>query len=239
MKRLQIRTVILCEEMGKESINMDYAECAGYLKNIYNLVNRDWFEGALPDVTVTVMERSGTYGHFSLNECWLGQGKQYHELNIAAGGLNRNIENVTATIIHESVHLYCFINGIKDVSSRGMYHNLRFKEEAEKRALIITKHPIYGYTLTEPSEQLLQWCKEQRLHNIDLVRIDTPYATGKGTGGDGNNGDGNNGFDKGKQKRKSSTRKYQCPNCHLSIRATRTVRIQCMDCEKQMEELSN
>ncbi len=216
---------------------MDYAECAGYLKDIYNRVNRDWFEGELPDVTVTVMNCTGTLGHFSLNECWLKQGKQYHELNVAAGGINREIEKVTATIIHESVHLYCFIHGIKDVSSRGMYHNLRFKEEAEKRGLMISKHPIYGYTLTEPSEQLKRWCKEQGLQDIDLVRVDTFCSDGKGKGGTDGKGIGaNNGS--GKPKRKSSTRKYECPDCKMSIRATRAVRIQCMDCKKQMMEIS-
>lgn len=120
-----------------------------------------------------------------------------------------------------------------------MYHNLRFKEEAEKRALIISKHSVYGYTLTEPSDQLMGWCKEQELHNIDLVRIDTNDSTGKGDNGakgDGYGKDAGNGDDR--HKRKSSTRKYQCPNCNLSVRATRTVRIQCMDCKKQMEEIS-
>lgn len=40
-------------------------------------------------------------------------------------------------------------------------------------------------------------------------------------------------------KKKSSTRKYICPKCGLSIRATKVVRIACMDCGNiQMEEVA-
>ena len=35
-------------------------------------------------------------------------------------------------------------------------------------------------------------------------------------------------------KKKSSTRKYVCPCCGMSVRATREVRIACMDCGEQM-----
>lgn len=38
-------------------------------------------------------------------------------------------------------------------------------------------------------------------------------------------------------RKKSSTRKYICPKCGLSIRATKAVRIACIDCGNvQMEE---
>lgn len=41
-------------------------------------------------------------------------------------------------------------------------------------------------------------------------------------------------------KKKSSTRKYICPKCGLSIRATKVVRIACMDCGNiQMEEVAD
>lgn len=37
-------------------------------------------------------------------------------------------------------------------------------------------------------------------------------------------------------KKKSSTRKYVCPKCGMSVRATRAVRIACMECGNiQME----
>lgn len=35
-------------------------------------------------------------------------------------------------------------------------------------------------------------------------------------------------------KSESSTRKYVCPCCGMSVRATREVRVMCMDCDEQM-----
>ena len=41
----------------------------------------------------------------------------------------------------------------------------------------------------------------------------------------------------GKPPRTSSTRKYVCPCCGMSVRATRTVRVACIDCNEQMIEV--
>lgn len=38
-----------------------------------------------------------------------------------------------------------------------------------------------------------------------------------------------------KIKKPSSTRKYFCPSCGMSIRATRDVRIKCADCDTLMK----
>ena len=46
-------------------------------------------------------------------------------------------------------------HGVQDCSRGGNYHNKRFKEEAERRGLVISHHPTYGWTLTEPSEALI------------------------------------------------------------------------------------
>lgn len=37
------------------------------------------------------------------------------------------------------------------------------------------------------------------------------------------------------EKKFSSSRKYECPCCHTSVRATKKVRVMCMICQKQME----
>ena len=44
------------------------------------------------------------------------------------------------------------------------------------------------------------------------------------------------GAEGGLPPRTSSTRKYRCPCCGNSVRATKTVRIACMDCGVQMIE---
>ena len=38
----------------------------------------------------------------------------------------------------------------------------------------------------------------------------------------------------GIEPRKSSSRKYACPCCGMSVRATKVVNIACMDCDEQL-----
>lgn len=213
---------------------MDYGQAAIYLKQIYEMINKDWFNSELPDVTISVMEKAGTYGSFSLGKLWIKGTEQQHEINIAAGGLNRPIENVVATIVHEACHLYCYINGIQDTSNQNIYHNRRFKEVGEQHGLIISKHNRYGWTLTEPSENLIYWGVVNNLVDIDIYRADYTFVIGKLGGGKTGTDGANGGVT---TKRKTSTRKYQCPRCKLSIRATKEVNILCGDCIEKMEEI--
>lgn len=58
-----------------------------------------------------------------------------------------------------------------------------------------------------------------------------------GIGGNGSGDDNGKGGADGKGiqtgKRKTSTRKYQCPCCGNSFRATKEIRVLCMDCNEQ------
>ena len=146
----------------------------------------------------------------------------------------RPIENIVATLMHESVHLYNFSRGIKDVSSNGVYHNKIFKQEAEKRDLIIQKHPQYGWTLTEPSLMLIDWVKKNSLVDIPIYREDYVISVGTTGGADGNKPIGTGGAVK-PVKKKCSTRKYVCGVCGLSVRATKEVFVICGDCMETME----
>jgi len=121
------------------------------------------------------------------------------------------------------------MHGIKDVSNNGMYHNKKFKEEAEKRGLIIEKHNTYGWTITHPSENLCAWLRENGFTGIKMGRIENWKKEGA---------DGTGGSD-GIKKKKSSTRKYRCSIYGISVRATKEVHIKCMDCNNKMEIQQN
>jgi len=211
---------------------LDYAAAAKYLKEIYNLLNKDYFDNQLEDVTITIQRNAGSFGHFSIDKVWKRESGQnedrQHEINISASFLARPIENVTATLMHESVHLYNFSRGVRDVSSNGVYHNRIFKEEAEKRDLIINKHPQYGWTITSPSPKLIDWVRKHGLVDIHIYREEYTIPGGNSTSTDDDN--------KNKPvKKKSSTRKYVCPACNMSVRATREVFIICGNCMETME----
>lgn len=214
----------------KETIKT--SRTAGYLEKIFRALNQDWFDGELEEPIVTIQSTPRAYGHVTVSKVWKRKGEQRHEMNIGAETLERPIEDVVATIMHEAVHLYNLAHGAQDCSRGGSYHNKRFKEEAERRGLVIFHHEKYGWTLTEPSEALVDYIIQQGWTEIQMNRgggwCPPPSVGGKA---------GNTGTNTGSTEtpKKSSTRKYQCPCCKNSVRATKTVNLICGDCMKQME----
>ena len=210
-----------------------YNRVAGYLNKVFDLLNAEYFENALSRPTITIQSTPKAYGHFSLNsDTWVSKLGGTHEINIGAGTLARPIENVVATLLHEMVHYFNHINGVQDCSRSNTYHNKRFKEAAEKRGLIITHSDKYGWSHTEPSDELLEFVLNYGLTDILINRNE---QTAFRVGGTGTHSGGVSGVQP--PPRTSSTRKYICPCCKMSVRATRTVRIACMDCGEQMVEI--
>ncbi len=132
----------------------NYQRATQYLNKIFKLINAEYFSNELEMPTITIQSTTGAYGHVSVNKVWHAE-EATHELNLSADYMNRPIENVVATLIHEGCHLYAMQQGIKDTSNRGVYHNSRFKTLAEARGLSISKHEKYGWTITEPTEESL------------------------------------------------------------------------------------
>ena len=180
--------------------------------------------------TITIQSTPKAYGHFSLREdTWISKRGGTHEINIGAGTLARPIEEVTATLLHEMVHYYNYEMGIQDCSRGNTYHNRRFKEAAEAHSLIVSHSDKYGWSHTSPGDALLEFVLDNGLTDILINRNEfTGFRiTGTGT---------HSGAEGGPPPRTASTRKYRCPCCGNSVRATKTVRIACMDCGVQMIE---
>lgn len=207
---------------------------AGYLEKMFRALNAEYFGGELEEPIITIQSTPGAYGHVTVAKTWRRKEDWRHELNIGAGTLERPIENVAATLLHEMVHLYNLARGVQDCSRGGSYHNKKFKEEAEKRGLIIEHHPSYGWTITTPSDELMEFILDQGWSEISMNR----GGGWKPAGGSGAKaGNGNTTGGAAYTPKKSSTRKLQCPCCRNSVRATKAVRIMCMDCNEQMMEV--
>ena len=208
-----------------------YNRAAGYLNKIFDLLNDAYFESALSRPTITIQSTPRAYGHFSLRgDTWLSKTGASHEINIGAGTLARPIEEVTATLLHEMVHYYNYENGVQDCSRGNTYHNRRFKESAESHGLCVEHSDKYGWSHTSPSDDLLVFVIDNDLTDILLNRNEYGGFRVVGTGA-------HNGANRGTPPRTSSTRKYACPCCGSSVRATKTVNIVCMDCNQQMLEV--
>ena len=149
---------------------MKVSEITEFLENAYDILNDKYFESSLSKVVITVQSSPKAYGHYTTYEAWTDSNSGFKEINISAENLDRPIENIIATLIHEMVHHFCSIKGIQDCSRGGTYHNKRFREQAEKRGLKIDYNTKIGFSITSPSEELIKFVNEMGWGKLNLSR---------------------------------------------------------------------
>lgn len=208
----------------------NYQRVSNYLVKVFKAINEEYFDNELEVPTITIQSSVGTYGHVSVQKVWHNDETSTHELNLSADYLNRPIENVVATLIHEASHIYAMQKGIKDTSNNNVYHNGRFKKIAEEKGhLHIERHEKYGWTITDPTEDTIDFIIKYGFEDIELVR-QSCFSFGGFSGGTSGNGSLPT---PPKTRKPSSTRKYICPCCGNSFRATKSINVMCMDCNEQ------
>lgn len=192
------------------------------IEDMFRFWNERYYEGKLEDPVLTLIpdHRGRSYGWFTCYKAWNDQDNKngYYEINISADQLERTIEEITGTLLHEMAHLYNHMNKIQDTSRGGRYHNLHFKETAEKHGLIITQVPVIGWSKTQINEETKKIIKEKKFKTVKLKRNCEDSISSKG-----------------KTKTKQSMRKYVCPSCGCIIRATKEVNVICKDCYVDFE----
>jgi predicted SprT family Zn-dependent metalloprotease len=199
------------------------------LQRIFKLLNDLYYCGELiaPVITVQAQGKRSAYGWCTLQKIWRkGSNKDipeesperdsYYEINFCAEYLERSNEDIAETMLHEMAHLYNVQNNIKDNSRSGTYHNDKFKATAEAHGLNVQKIEKYGWAFT----RLTDSAREQ-IGKLQINRQAFKMTRQAGTG-------------KKKGKAKSSSRKYVCPCCGTSVRATKEVFILCGDCQETM-----
>lgn len=93
--------------------------------------------------------RRQVLGHFSALR-WNAPGRfgaGFHEVVVVAEHLDRSVEAILGTLLHEAAHAMNFERGLRDCS-RSQYHNHYFKLAAEEVGLTVTKVLHYGYAQT-------------------------------------------------------------------------------------------
>lgn len=195
------------------------------LTRIYDALNAKYYDNKLPDIFITIQsgKKKNSFGWFwkesweektiNNNEDEAPTPERRHEINITADFLNRPIENICATLQHEMVHLYCFINDIQDTSNNNVYHNKRFKTEAESRGLIIDKEQTIGYSVTTPSGAFIAFINSLDINTEtfswfrNIKEIDKPTPPKK---------------------------YYVCPVCGIKAQGKKGLNIICGDCNEQL-----
>ena len=184
------------------------------LENLFQFFNKEYFLDQLESPTITISPdiTSGAYGWCTSWKAWKhsSEDEGHYEINICAEYLTRPFEEVAGTMLHEMVHLDNLYKEIKDTSRSGTYHNNKFKETAEKRGLIVEKTEKYGFAITKLTDEAKDKLKNFNHKSFDMFRDSAAKKSNKTS--------------------KSSSIKYVCPNCGLIIRATKEVRVECVDC---------
>ena len=205
------------------------SRAAGQLEKMFRELNKHYFAGKLPEPIISLKKTPSAYGHITCSKVWQAGGENKYEINISSATLDRPIEETASTLLHEMVHEHCMETGIKDTSNNGVYHNRRFKEQAETHGLTVDHHEKYGWTITSPSEELLDFIIFQGWQDIQMgERLAWSDMAGTGAGSKAP-GSSQTGAPK-PPKAKSSTRRWVCPKCGTIIRSTKEVRVICADC---------
>ena len=227
-----------------EPIICTYSKAAEFLSELFDLLNDEFFSGVLAKPVISIDSSVETYASFCLRpDAWNSpeHGDQY-ALNVSSEYLNRGLSELCCSLLHEMTHEYNWTyidpaigkDVVKDCSRANMYHNRKFKEEAEKRGLVIDRDPLYGWTLTSPGQRLLDWLQTVQLSDIQLHRTIPQYAV---AGSSGTVSGGSKGTSTTGSKRERRYKEYICPCCKATVRsnAAQELHLRCEDCQELFE----
>lgn len=209
------------------------SRAAGQLEKMFRALNTDLFGGEVEEPIITIQSTPGAYGHVTIAKTWKRKDDWRHELNISADWLRRPIEEVTATMIHEMTHLINMQRNIQDCSRNGTYHNQKFREEAEKHLIKVEKHEKYGWTITSPTDELLEYIMEKGWGEIE-IGLNPLYGLLGGSGSTGT-GDTQKPTTEKPKAPGSNSRKHVCPKCKAIARTTKDIKLICGTCMEAME----
>jgi hypothetical protein len=205
---------------------IEIAKTLNELNIAFNKLNDKIFGNCLVQPIILIQtngRRTNVLGWCTVKRIWKKKDKteERYEITICAEYLTRPINELMSTMIHEMVHLYNLMNDVKDVSNGNIYHNKKFKEEAENRGLIVEHAPTIGWSVTTLSDELIELIKSLNIDEsvFDWAR-ELPIKEIKGTG---------------KGKRKKNIIQYQCPSCETIIKAKKELHAMCKDCEVLFE----
>ncbi len=212
-------------------------ETTNMLKELYRIfdgINEKYFDNSLPKVFITLQQgkkkNKSTYGTF-YPESWAeNQGtevdeatgmvkvqaseERFHEIGMSAEYFTRPVANWCATLCHEMVYLYCQVNELESTSNKGVYHNKIFKQEAEKRGLIIEKADTIGWSVTTPSTNFIEFINTLKIdEDVFSYFRDTRFGLTDPT----------------------VKKRYICPMCGVQVQAKKGKNIVCGDCDKRMD----
>ena len=209
---------------------------AGLLERLFRDLNTDIFNNQLDTPIITISPTKRAYAHYTPFDAWNVNERGKREINIASGTLNRPLENIVASLLHEMVHFYDdTVLHVQDCSRGGTYHNKQFAKSCTTHGLTVTHSDRYGWNRTELNDDMIMWLLEyDEFREIEMCR---DYYAPDGTSSGAKTADGGRGnITVTTTVSKSSSRRYVCPFCGMIIRATKQVNVICGDCMTKLIE---
>lgn len=189
------------------------------LEGLYIYFNKELFNDSLPAVALTIQTqgRKNCYGWCSVGERWeckeLEWANKWYEINLSAEHMDRGIELISATLIHEMVHLWNGINGIDDCNPKTQNHNNSFKSKAEEVGLVVEKVDRKGWASTHLSDRLIELVKSSEIEDVfKTARITAEKV----------------------DREKKPVNKYVC-GCGIIMKSTKELDIICGKCMEKFE----
>lgn len=177
-----------------------------YFQQICDWIN-DKYYGHKFNITVVPGRRFGDYSKAELNDAKI---TMFVCIDLEA---DINTYDQIKNMLHQIIMLYADnLEHIKVSSNRGVYLNKRYKQKAESIGCSVERHEKYGYRLSGLPTELMDYLES--IH-FNQFKIWMPVS------------------DDDQRSLSSSTRKYICPCCGNSFRATKNLRVICADCDEQ------
>jgi hypothetical protein len=216
----------------KQVTNM--SRLVNQLEKMFRALNADFFDNALAMPIITVTPSSRSYAHYTPWDAWQTADSGRREINIASGTLDRPLESIAGSLLHEMVHMYNdTVLNVQDTSRGGTYHSKVFKEAAETHGLLVERTEKYGWARTAPADCLLEWLLDHdELREVELCRVD-PGCTVVGIG---TRAPESGSTTPATPARPNHNHRYVCPCCHAIARSGKPIHLICGDCLTAMLE---
>lgn len=205
-------------------------------QHAYDVLNRELFDGTLPNCLITLQRRKSTYGYFCGDRFAREDGKPADEIALnPAYFRNRPVAEILATLAHEMVHLWQHHFG---KPGRGRYHNKQWAARMREVGLVPTDTGAEGGNDTGDrvshfilAEGVFDRAARKLLARGFVITWTEPPAVHTSDAGESDEQGGQNG----RQKKSGKRVRYTCGRCELNAWAKHDARLMCGDHQEMME----
>lgn len=120
-----------------------------YLKKQFDKYNKEFFDDALPDITIEISRTKKVFGTFQ----YYTATKEPIKITISKY-YDRSEKDICSTLIHEMIHYYICFMGFKDTNSHGVIFTKIAKNISVKSGILITATTSSdGYSIRQKNKK--------------------------------------------------------------------------------------